>query len=60
MGDMSMVRKQRTIKDQRNMEDMQAQIERQQATIVYVAAMADVELPEEMESEDQNMMEEEE
>lgn len=60
MGDMSMVRKQRTIKDQRNMEDMQAQIERQQATIVYVAAMADVELPEEMEAEDQNMMEEEE
>lgn len=47
--------KRRSIKEQREMEDMQAQLERQQATIEYVAAMADVELPEEMGTEDQDM-----
>ncbi len=42
---MNMTRRRRTVKEQRNMEDMQAQLEKQQATLEYVAAMADIDLP---------------
>ena len=35
----------RTIAEQRRFEDMQAQLERQEATLEYVAAMADIDLP---------------
>lgn len=42
---MTMTRRKRTVKEQREREDMQAQLEKQQATLEYVAAMADIDLP---------------
>lgn len=41
----TITRKKRTVKEQREREDMQAQLEKQQAVIEYVAAMADIDLP---------------
>lgn len=34
-----------SVKEQRDREDMQAKLERQQAILEYVAAMADIDLP---------------
>lgn len=42
---MTMTRRKRTVKEQREREDMQAQLEKQQATLEYVAAMADIDRP---------------
>ena len=57
---MYMTRRRRTVKEQRNMEDMQAQLEKQQATLEYVAAMADIDLPVEETTEGTDIDEEEE
>ena len=57
---MNMTRRRRTVKEQRNMEDMQAQLEKQQATLEYVAAMADIDLPVEETAEGTDIDEEEE
>lgn len=52
-------RKRRSVKEQRDLEDMQAQLEKQQATLEYVAAMADIDLPVEA-AEGEDIAEEEE
>lgn len=57
---MNMTRRRRTVKEQRDMEDMQAQLEKQQATLEYVAAMADIDLPVEETAEGTDIDEEEE
>lgn len=57
---MNMTRRRRTVKEQRNMEDMQAQLEKQQATLEYVAAMADIDLPVEEATEGTDIDDEEE
>ena len=57
---MTMTRKKRTVKEQREREDMQAQLEKQQATLEYVAAMADIDLPVEEATEGTDIDEEEE
>lgn len=57
---MTMTRRKRTVKEQREREDMQAQLEKQQATLEYVAAMADIDLPVEEATEGTDVEEEEE
>ena len=57
---MNMTRRRKTVKEQRNMEDMQAQLEKQQATLEYVAAMADIDLPVEEATEGTDIDDEEE
>ena len=57
---MNMTRRRRTVKEQRDMEDMQAQLEKQQATLEYVAAMADIDLPVEEATEGTDIDDEEE
>lgn len=57
---MTMTRKKRTVKEQREREDMQAQLEKQQATLEYVAAMADIDLPVEEATEGTDIDDEEE
>lgn len=57
---MTMTRKKRTVKEQREREDMQAQLEKQQATLEYVAAMADIDLPVEEATEGTDIDNEEE
>ena len=57
---MNMTRRRRTVKEQRNMEDMQAQLEKQQATLEYVASMADIDLPVEEATEGTDIDDEEE
>ena len=57
---MNMTRRRRTVKEQRDMEDMQAQLEKQQATLEYVAAMADIDLPVEETAEGTDINEKEE
>ena len=57
---MNMTRRRRPVKEQRNMEDMQAQLEKQQATLEYVAAMADIDLPVEEATEGTDIDDEEE
>lgn len=57
---MNMTRRRRTVKEQRNMEDMQAQLEKQQATLEYVAAMADIDMPVEEATEGTDIDDEEE
>lgn len=57
---MTMTRRKRTVKEQREREDMQAQLERQQATLEYVAAMADIDLPVEEATEGTDIDDEEE
>ena len=57
---MKMKRRRRTVKEQRDMEDMQEQLEKQQATLEYVAAMADIDLPVEETAEGTDIDEEEE
>lgn len=42
---MQIARKIGSVKEQRDREDMQAKIEKQQAILEYVAAMADIDLP---------------
>jgi hypothetical protein len=57
---MTMTRRKRTVKEQREREDMQAQLEKQQATLEYVAAMADIDLPVEEATEGTDIDDEEE
>lgn len=57
---MTMTRRKRTVKEQREREDMQAQLEKQQATLEYVAAMADIDLPVEEATEGTDINDEEE
>ena len=57
---MTMTRRKRTVKEQREREDMQAQLEKQQATLEYVAAMADIDLPVEEANEGTDIDDEEE
>lgn len=57
---MTMTRRKRTVKEQREREDMQAQLEKQQATLEYVAAMADIDLPVEEATERTDIDDEEE
>ena len=57
---MTMTRRKRTVKEQREREDMQAQLEKQQATLEYVAAMADIDLPIEEATEGTDIDDEEE
>lgn len=42
---MQIARKIGSVKEQRDREDMQAKVEKQQAILEYVAAMADIDLP---------------
>ena len=57
---MTMTRRKRTVKEQREREDMQAQLEKQQAILEYVAAMADIDLPVEEATEGTDIDDEEE
>ena len=57
---MTMTRRKRTVKEQREREDMQAKLEKQQATLEYVAAMADIDLPVEEATEGTDINDEEE
>lgn len=57
---MTMTRRKRTVKEQREREDMQAQLEKQQATLEYVAAMDDIDLPVEEATEGTDIDDEEE
>ena len=57
---MTMTRRKRTVKEQREREDMQAQLEKQQATLEYVAAMAEIDLPVEEATEGTDIDDEEE
>lgn len=57
---MTMTRRKRTVKEQREREDTQAQLEKQQATLEYVAAMADIDLPVEEVTEGTDIDDEEE
>lgn len=50
----------RRLQKQREREDMQAQLEKQQATLEYVAAMADIDLPVEEATEGTDIDDEEE